>query len=189
MNLWLRLLALAASVLFRRRLSLPGDASVLAMAVLPNDIDLNGHVNNGRLSTIMDLGCLDLVARSALRPAVLRNGWRPIIASAQVRYKRQMGMFASFRLETRILHWEGSTLVIGQEVTRRGKVVASAMVRGGLYCPARKGFVPMREAFLAVGIDATSPVASDAVLRFLASEGARGAAAREAGLTAGTVPA
>jgi hypothetical protein len=56
MNLWLRLFWLALALLWRRKLDPRHDVSRLTFRVLPTDLDLNGHMNNGRYLTIMDLG-------------------------------------------------------------------------------------------------------------------------------------
>ena len=69
MNLWLRLIWLFLTTPFRPRLAIPTDVSVLGLRVLPNDLDLSLHMNNGRYLTVMDLGRLDLILRSGLAGA------------------------------------------------------------------------------------------------------------------------
>ncbi len=72
MNLWFRLLFLLLSSPFRPKLSAPFAVSRLNFRVLPNDIDSNLHMTNGRYRTIFDLGRLDLVFRMGLG----RVAWR-----------------------------------------------------------------------------------------------------------------
>jgi len=55
MTLWFRLIWLVLTARLRGKVQL-FDISVLRLRVLPNDLDFNGHVNNGRYFTLADLG-------------------------------------------------------------------------------------------------------------------------------------
>ena len=85
MNLWLRLLVVLARALRRPGSLGPLDEGVLRFHVMPHDLDVNLHVNNGRYFTLMDLGRVDLVARLGLVRPILRNRWMPVVASATLR--------------------------------------------------------------------------------------------------------
>lgn len=61
MNLWFRLLHLLLCSLFRPKLEAPFGVSRLQFRVLPNDLDSNLHMTNGRYWNIFDLGRLDLM--------------------------------------------------------------------------------------------------------------------------------
>ena len=63
MNLILRLIFIIVRARYRPRLQ-PFDISVVHMRVLPNDLDLQLHMNNGRFLSIMDLGRVDLMIRT-----------------------------------------------------------------------------------------------------------------------------
>lgn len=65
MNLWFRLLYLLLCSFFRPRLAAPFGVSRLPFRVLPNDLDSNLHMTNGRYWNIFDLGRLDLILRMA----------------------------------------------------------------------------------------------------------------------------
>ncbi len=71
MNLYCRLLFLLARIwrLPRRGLLEPSRA---AFRVLPNDCDLNFHMNNGRYLSFMDLGRVHLMAQTGLLPVILK---------------------------------------------------------------------------------------------------------------------
>ena len=53
MNLWLRLIKVVLRALFARRIGIL-DTSRITLRVWPNDLDFNGHVNNGRFLTLAD---------------------------------------------------------------------------------------------------------------------------------------
>jgi acyl-CoA thioesterase FadM len=105
MNLFLRLFAVVISVAFRRRLKV-NDVSQITLLVLPNDVDLNFHMNNGRYMTLLDLGRLDFLIRTGLGPVFLRNKWQPQIGGTLIRYRFGLRPFERFRILTRILCWD-----------------------------------------------------------------------------------
>jgi len=63
MNLYLRLFVLSLLVRFRPRVSI-WVGSRTPFRVLPNDLDVNRHMNNARYLAFCDLGRLDLMIRS-----------------------------------------------------------------------------------------------------------------------------
>lgn len=65
MNLALRLLIVIIGTAFRPRLA-PDSISRIRGCVLPNDLDLNFHMNNGRYLTVLDLGRIDFLLRIGL---------------------------------------------------------------------------------------------------------------------------
>lgn len=184
MNLWLRLLWLFLVAPFRPRLSLPGEISVLTLRVLPNDLDLSLHMNNGRYLAIMDLGRLDLLLRSGLGGAVWRNGWTPVANAALVRFRRELRLFDRYRLETRVVGWLDEAVLIAQTFVfaageRTGQVAARALFKGALYDRAARRYVPVAEMMELIGASAVSPAPPADVEAFLAADHAM----REAGRT------
>ncbi|MBN8911164.1 MAG: thioesterase family protein [Rhizobiales bacterium] len=184
MNLWLRLLWLLMTAPFRPRLSVPGDVSVLAFRVLPNDLDLSLHMNNGRYLTVMDLGRLDLLIRSGLAGAVWRNGWTPVANAALIRFRRELRAFTRYRLETRVLGWHEQAVLMEQTFVfadrdREGQVAARALIKGALYDRKTRRYVPVEDMMAAIGVSGASPPASADLEAFLAAD----RALREAGRT------
>lgn len=175
MNLWFRLIWLLIASRFRPRLSTPLDVSRVALIVLPNDLDIYGHMNNGRYLTIMDLGRMDLFIRGGLVKAIRGAGWTPVLSAAKVRYRRELRLWQRFRLETRLVHWEDTTFVMEQRIFARGgdgreAVATQALLRGGIYNRAARAFVPVAELFHMLGFDQPSPAATPDVRAFLDAE-------------------
>jgi acyl-CoA thioesterase FadM len=159
MNLWLRLFWLALALLWRRKLDPRRDVSRLTFRVLPTDLDLNGHMNNGRYLTLMDLGRLDHVLRSGLWRPIWRNGWAPMLGSAIIRFRREVRLFQRFRLETRIASWSDTTAVIEQTFfiaggPHAGQMAARALVRAGFYDRKDRSFVTVKRLIAELGLPA-----------------------------------
>lgn len=177
MNLWLRLIWLVLTVRLRGRLEAPLGVSRLRFRVWPHDLDTSLHMNNGRYWTLMDLGRTDLMLRLGLWRAWLRHGWTPVITAGTIRYRRELKPFQQFTLETRVLCWEDTFLVMEHRMVTRGAnghdvTHAVALVRGGLYDRKSRAFVRIEQLMAVMGISAGSPPASPEVRAFLAAESA-----------------
>jgi acyl-CoA thioesterase FadM len=173
-NLWFRLLWLIITAPFQRRLIPPLDVSQLRFRVWPSDLDTSMHMNNGRYWTLMDLGRTDLILRSGLLKTVLSQKWTPVVSAAKIRFRRELKLFTPFRLETRILCWADSWMVMEHRIIsmgRKGEIVnAVALVRAGLYDRNARAFVATQRIFDALGTRATSPPPTPEVAAFLAAE-------------------
>ncbi|WP_316316330.1 acyl-CoA thioesterase, partial [Clavibacter michiganensis] len=71
--------------------------------MLPHDLDLFGHVNNGRYLTIMDVARLDLLVRSGLWSRIRARGWYPVVAGQTITYRRSLTLGQRFVVESRVL--------------------------------------------------------------------------------------
>lgn len=172
MNHWLRLIWCLLTVRFRPDLELPGGSSILHFRVGLFDLDTSAHMNNGRYLTLMDLGRLDVMLRTKLWRAAMANKWVPIASAIMIRYRRELGFLQRFRIVTRLVSWEGGTVVMEQNFVidggrRDGQVAAHALFKGGLYDRKARAFVPITKLMEVVGVSAESPPLSPDVEAFL----------------------
>lgn len=154
MNLYFRLLWLWLAN--RRQPDVHGlAASRLALRVLPGDIDLFGHVNNGRYLTLMDLGRLHVAMRSGLFRVMRRRGWHAAASAVEIRFRRPLKLWRRFVLVTEIADWDADWFVFEQRFESAAKVHARALVQ----VQFRRGRerVPTAEALAAVGAGALRP--------------------------------
>lgn len=166
MNLWFRLLLLLIGTPFRPKLAAPHGVSRLAFRVWFNDLDTNGHVNNGRYWTLFDLGRTDIMLRMGLLGAVLKNKWTPIVGGGAIRFRRELRLFQAFVLETRIVAWTDNRVVFEQRILAEGDVVATrALVLAGLYDRKARGFVPIDAIFRSVGVTSVQSPPLDAAVQ------------------------
>jgi acyl-CoA thioesterase FadM len=172
--LWLRLVWLFLSAPLRARIVPPFGISRLTFRVWPHDLDTNLHMNNGRYLTIADQGRADLLLRTGLWRAVLKNGWLPMLSGASIRFRRELTPFQPFELQSRIVYWGAKTFVMEHRyvVTRNGEadLAAIALVKGGLYDRKARTFIEAGEIFKVVGFTGESPPPSDEVLAFITAE-------------------
>lgn len=154
MNLLFRSLAVLLAALRRSRLDPLGE-SVLTFRVLPSDLDINLHMNNGRYLTLMDLGRLDLVTRMGVLGEMRRRKWMPVIGSLKIRYRRSLQPFQRYQLRSRLLCWDDKWFFMEQRFERRGELMAIALVKGLFLGP--EGRVPTQRVVDAAAVVVDSP--------------------------------
>lgn len=175
MNLWLRFLWVLLTSRFRPKIEVPRGVSKLDFRVWPHDLDLSLHMNNGRYLTIMDLGRLDILIVSGLWRAVLRHRWTPIASAIKIRFRREMRLFQTFRLETRLVAWAGDHVVMEQVFIltsgpRAGQVAAHMLFKGGLYDRKIRKFVTIERLMEETGVRVENPALSPEVEAFLKAD-------------------
>lgn len=136
MNLYFRLLIILFSSRWRTVMQ-PLDTSIITLRVLPNDLDLNRHMNNGRFLTIMDLGRLDLLKRTGTLNLALKNKWMPIVGTAKIDFQRPLKLWQRYELHSRICGWDEKWIYLEQTFYSNEKVIAEGRIKGLLR--GRKG--------------------------------------------------
>ncbi|TAK91280.1 MAG: thioesterase [Burkholderiaceae bacterium] len=154
MNLYLRLLVMLLTLPFVRRRDFLESASVRFLA-LPNDCDINFHVNNGRYLTFMDLARVHFCAQSGLLKLILTRGWMPVLAAADINFIRPLPPLRRFTIRTRLLGWDDKYFYIEQRFERKGQLCALAFVKGLMLSKGRP--LPSNQILQGLGVDSTSP--------------------------------
>jgi len=150
------------------------DESEVGFRVLPGDLDVNVHMNNGRYLALMDLGRFDLLIRGGLFGPAVRLRWRPLLGSAIVRYRRSLRPFQRFQLRSRLICWDDRWFVFEQRFESRGQLYAVALARG--LFRDRTGNLPPAQVLAAAGITQPSPPPPDYVTRWFEADAAASAA-------------
>lgn len=162
MNLYLRLIIVWLASYFKAGISDIATGSELAFRVLPNDLDTNFHMNNGRYLTLMDLGRLDLVLRTGLLRVMARRKCIPVLSAVKIRYRLPLALFQKYKLRTRVVCWDDKWVFMEQRFIiargkKKGATAAIALLKGGFYDRKNKCTVPTQDLIDIVGIDQTSP--------------------------------
>lgn len=152
MNLIFRMIYVLLLAQFRERLDIEHPESRLKLRVLPNDLDVNLHMNNGRYLTICDLNRVDLFIRTGLLKAMLKRRWIPVIAEHTMVYKKPLGMFASYDVKLEVTHNDEKYFYMTHVFTKDGRVMAEGTSKGCVYARGI-GVVSPAEAISAVEQD------------------------------------
>ena len=154
MNLFFRLFILFITRFARRSLSLL-EEGVVSFRAMPNDLDIYGHINNGRYLTLMDLGRIDWIWRVGLGAVIRRHSWNPLVAGIHIRYKRPVQVFDKFEIRTRLVCWDDKWFYIEQTFFKKGNLVTQALVKGLFRGP--EGNVPPQRVLDGLGAGTVSP--------------------------------
>lgn len=139
MNLYIRFFAnVLKNLIFPSRKPVADDGAMgqaifeetsLKMRVLPNDLDVNFHMNNGRFLAIMDIGRMDYTMRMGLHKVMAKEKWGAVASAINVVYMKSLNLFNAYELKTKLLSWDESWFYMEQNFVRDNKVCASAVVK------------------------------------------------------------
>lgn len=157
MKLFLRFFFLLITAFKRDRCEARGPC-ISSFRVYPNDLDLNGHVNNGVYLTYADLGRFDLLLRAGYFRKILNHGWYPVVVAETVRFYKSLKLFQRFTIETEVIGWDEKNVLIQQRFERNGQLLALAVVNARFLTP-KGGSVTTTEllAFLEIS-EASRPL-------------------------------
>ncbi|NEX61204.1 acyl-CoA thioesterase [Noviherbaspirillum galbum] len=141
MSLLFRMIYVYLLSLFRERLPIGKTESRLRLLTLPNDLDINMHMNNGRYLTICDLNRVDLFIRTGLAKVMVKKGWMPIIADHTMTYKKPLKLFERFHVSLTLTHWDEKffymthTFMAGDRLVAVGTSKGVVRGKGGVVAP------------------------------------------------------
>ncbi|WP_374539559.1 thioesterase family protein [Chitinimonas taiwanensis] len=149
MNLWLRLLW----ALWRaRRLPAIEPTCLIerSMRVWPGDLDINGHMNNGRYLTIIDLMLVEFFVRSGFARIMFKAGWRPMSGGAVITYRKGLMPGQRYRLRFSLAGADQVWNYMRFEFLREdGVLCAAGYMKGAAVGP--QGLVPNSESYGRLG--------------------------------------
>jgi acyl-CoA thioesterase FadM len=106
------------------------DVSRLRLRVYPNDLDIANHVNNGVYLSLADFGRFNLLVRSGSWKILRARGWYPVVANLTISYRKSLGPWQRYTIETKLVGIHTSAYVIEQRFVVDGEIYARMFVRG-----------------------------------------------------------
>ena len=161
--------------LFKKKIGSAMDETSLRFGVWPNDLDLNGHMNNGRYLSIMDIGRMDFLLRLGLAGYVIKNKYIPVLSASSMRYRLPLLPFQKYDLTTRIVCWDDKWVFMEHRfIIRGGKkdgaVAGIGLVKGSFFSKQTRGTIPTGEILAAIGEVLESPAMPDYISKWKDSE-------------------
>lgn len=167
MNLYLRLLWTLLRARRLPRLAV-GQTLERRLRVWPNDLDVNGHMNNGRYLTIIDLMLVEYFVRIGFAGVMLRNGWRPMAGGSFITYRRGLQPFQAYTLRFRLDACDDHWNYMRFEFMDGERVCAAGYMKGAAV--ARSGLVPNSQSYAALGLPVYAAMLPAPVRDWLAAE-------------------
>jgi acyl-CoA thioesterase FadM len=133
---------------FRPRIGPLGE-SMTHFTVLPQDCDLNFHLNAGRFISFMDIARIELIGRMRALSKLLRRGWRPVVGGCVVRFRRSVQPFERFQIRSRVVGWDEKWFYIEHILEKNGVLCAVGHMRTTIR--GKNGAVPTRDVLALMG--------------------------------------
>lgn len=124
--------------------------SKTSFRVFPTDIDIIGHMNNGRYLSYMDLGRINFMIRSDMFAKLNAESIYPVIASETVRFKKSIKLFQKFDLTTKILGWDDKFIYMKHRCMVNGEIYTIALVKAAFLRKNNKGLIDTKELMKAI---------------------------------------
>ena len=129
--IWRTLLTIArAKAMLRRNGQIePTSVGRVRVRTLPTDLDLLGHMNNGRYASIFDLGRFDLLIRTGFWDLLQKQGWYAVVASETITFRKSLELWQRFTVESRLMGHDDKSVYMVHRAVVRGEVYAEMIVR------------------------------------------------------------
>lgn len=105
------------------------DACRTSFYVLPTDVDILFHLNNGRYLSIMDLARTNQMIRCGYLKKFNDHAIYPVIASETIRFKKSINLFKRFDIITKIIGWDDKFIYVSQVFIRKNSICALSIVK------------------------------------------------------------
>lgn len=142
---------------FRKpRLPLENPKNSLSLRVLPNDIDINMHMNNGRYLTICDLTRVDMFIRTGLAKTMVKEKWIPVISEHTMKYKKGLKLFQQYDIHMEVIGWDEKAFKMIHTFMVNDRVVAEGTSLGVIV--SKQGVIPPEHVMdrVRIGINSKS---------------------------------
>lgn len=155
--MYLRLLWLFITARFRLRLDV-FEQGRLSLSVGVFDLDLLGHVNNGKYFTFQDLGRIDHMLRTGIWGQIKKRGWFPVLSGETMQFIRPLLWGQRFTLTTQILGWDDKYFYIEHRFLQDGHAAPAAIsIVRGIFLRRSGGVTSPAEVLQAIGETRTPP--------------------------------
>lgn len=135
------------------------------MRVLPTDLDIYRHMNNGRYLTLSDVGRIELLVRSGIYPKLRKHGWYPVVQSSTISHRKSLLPWQKFDIESRLVGVDERAVYIEHRFTVKGEVYARILLKGR-FLKRGGGTVGVTEISDALGVDLAQLIVPEWVTRW-----------------------
>ncbi|EAR26230.1 hypothetical protein A20C1_10124 [marine actinobacterium PHSC20C1] len=136
------------------------DVGSMSFRVLPTDIDVLRHMNNGVYFSLMDIGRMDLLIRAGGWQKLSAKGYYPVMANETISFRKSLDLWKKYDLETRVVGYDEKAVFVEQRFVVDGQIYAQAMTRAR-FLKRTGGTVSVAELLETIGWDSPAPVMPD----------------------------
>ena len=168
MNLYIRLFLTWLKTLRESRMSTSRTCSQW-FRVWPHDLDIFGHMNNGRYLQVMDVARMRWLLRTGVIDTIRRKKWTVALGGNMTRFRRPLSLFTRYRVTSHLRCWDERWFyLVHVFYDSSGAVVSVGNSRAAFRYRGR--WVRTREVMDNVDPGATSPPIPDHMMSWMSAE-------------------
>lgn len=134
---------------FGRRLA-PDAVARSTFRVLPTDLDVYRHMNNGVYLSVLDIARFAMLRRNGNWAVFASHSWYPVIASETITFRKSLQLWQRFVVESRIIGFDDKAVLLQQRFVVDGDIYAEAFIRAR-FLKRGGGVVPIGEVVEVAG--------------------------------------
>lgn len=100
----------------------------MPLRVLPTEIDINFHVNNGMYLMMMDLGRFDALVRSGIWRTIRARRWTGVISDETISFRKSLKLGQRYSVESKIIGFDERAVYFEHRIVSQGDVYARGIV-------------------------------------------------------------
>lgn len=135
---------------------------------MPNDIDINGQMNNGLYLTLIDLMLIEYFVRIGFAKVLLKNGWRPMAGGSFITYRRGLKPLQGYTLRFKYVASSESRNFMRFEFLDGDRLCAAGYMKGAAV--SKTGLVSTAQSYAQMSRQMPQFVLPAAVQHWLAAE-------------------
>ncbi|HWU43758.1 MAG TPA: acyl-CoA thioesterase [Bdellovibrio sp.] len=151
------------------------EACATPFRVMPTDLDVLLHMNNGVYFSLQDLARIDYMIRMGAFQKINSKGWYPVVVAERMRFRKSLKLFQKFDLISKLAYWDDKYIYLEHNFVVKGEVIAWGMIRSR-FLNKKGGIVPPAELMEMLGHNLTSPPMTEHLKNWIAAEDAHSAA-------------
>lgn len=167
---YIKLITILMKARSRSKLNLD-DKSILHLRAGLTDVDMFMELNHARYLNYMELGRWDYSYRIGFLSIMKKQKWGIAIGGVSTRYRYRIPVFSKFSLSTQMVCHDGRWFYFLQEVHRKNKICASALIKAGI--TSKDGLVPAPLVAKVMGFEGWGKDVPEWVDAWIEAEGKR----------------
>ena len=128
MNLYFRMFYMLFLSQFKRNASVFQDF-ITKHRVWPNDLDILGHVNNGRYFTITDNVRIGWLIQAGIWKEMKKRGYYAVVAGETAQFRKSLMPFQKFEIVSRNMGWDDKFFYVEHQFISKKGIHAIVLVK------------------------------------------------------------
>ncbi len=147
------------------------DTCATPFRVMPTDLDVLRHMNNGVYFSLQDLARIDYMIRIGALDAITAKGWYPVVVAERLRFRKSLQLFQKFEIHSKLVYWDEKYIYLEHIFMSRGEAIAWGMIRSR-FLSKKGGVVPPQDLMKVLGHNFAPPSMSEHLKNWIAAEDA-----------------